>query len=355
MSSRLRLARSDNYTIALHQKLALQVFERGSAQNAELFSGAEVRNRDIRDCAFDVGRIGGKKGLMTTDPKNANCSTQGSVTLHRAKTPAERVMPAVVYQLPGMHAVTVHSNLAYSNVDNPFLLMDVYTPPSLSKGTRLPIVVFIHGAAGAQHQPKDWGIFQSWGRLVAATGMAAVVFTHRLGYAKPLLIEAALDVSHALDYIRSRAECFNADPNRIGLIAWSGGGPLISAAMRDRPPFVRCLVALYAYLDIQESPSHFEKETPDSLRIFSPISYLGDDAASMVPLFIVRAGRDEIPMMNDSIDRFLVAAVAANAPLSFMNHPLGEHGFDNQNDGSRSREIIRAALAFLQTHLGAGV
>jgi dienelactone hydrolase len=73
----------------------------------------------------------------------------------------------------------------------------------------------------------------------------------------------------------------------------------------------------------------------------------------MVPFFVARAGQDEIPLMNDSIDRFVAAALAANAPLTCMNHPFGEHGFDNQNDDDRSREIIRAALAFLRAHLGA--
>jgi hypothetical protein len=66
---------------------------------------------------------------------------------------------------------------------------------------------------------------------------------------------------------------------------------------------------------------------------------------------VARAGQDAIPGMNDSIDRFVTAAIAANASLTFMNHPLGEHGFDNQNDDERSREIIRSAIAFMQTHL----
>jgi acetyl esterase/lipase len=290
---------------------------------------------------------------MSKDPENANRSAQ-SATPRRAKTPAERVMPPVVYRLPGMDTVTVHSNLKYSDVDNPFLLMDVYTPPGVSKGDLRPIVMMIHGAAGAQYKPKDWGLFQSWGRLVAAAGMVAVTFTHRLGYPKPLLVEAALDVTTALNYIRSNAKDFKADPDRIALVAWSGGGPLLSTAMREKPLFVRCLVALYAYLDIQRSPSHVENETPECLKAFSPISYLQGDASPMIPLFVGRAGQDEIPMMNDSIDRFLSAATAANAPVTYMNHPFGEHGFDNQNDDDRSREIIRAALAFLSTHLGAG-
>jgi acetyl esterase/lipase len=288
---------------------------------------------------------------MSTNPKNANGSTQTSATPGRAKTPAERVMPPVVYRLPGMDTVTVHSSLKYSDVDNPFLLMDVYIPPGLSNDDVRPIVMFIHGGAGPQYRPKDWGIFQSWGRLAASAGMVTVMFTHRLGYPKPLLAESALDVSNALDYIRSHADSFHADPDRIGLVAWSAGGPLLSTAMRDKPPFVRCLVALYAYLDIQRSPSHIDNESVEALKAFSPISYLHGDASAMAPLFVAKAGQDEVPMMNDSIDRFLTAAIAANAPLTYMNHPFGEHGFDNQNDDDRSREIIRSALAFLHNHL----
>ncbi|HXN54230.1 MAG TPA: alpha/beta hydrolase [Candidatus Acidoferrum sp.] len=292
---------------------------------------------------------------MSIGPKNANFSIKASAMPRRAKTPAERVMPPVVYRLPGMDAVTVHSNLKYSDVNNPYLLMDVYTPPGLSTGDLRPIVVFIHGGVGAQYKPKDWGLFQSWGRLIAAGGMVAVMFTHRLGYPKPLLAESALDVANALDYIRSRADSFHADPGRIGLVAWSGGAPLLSTAMRERPSFVRCMVAFYGYLDVQRSPSHMENETPESLEAFSPISHLHGDASSMIPLFVARAGQDEVPMMNDSIDRFLTAAIAANSPLTYMNHPFGEHGFDNQNEGDRSREIVRNALAFLQTHLGAAI
>lgn len=292
---------------------------------------------------------------MSKDRENANPSARASATPRPAKTPAERIMPPVVYRLPGMDDVTVHANQKYTGVDNPFLLMDVYTPPGLSAGDLRPIVMLVHGAAGAQFKAKDWGLFQSWGRLVAAAGMVSVMFTHRLGYPKPLLAEAALDVSNALSYIRTNADSFNADPGRIGLVTWSGGGPLLSTAMREKPLFVRCLVALYAYLDIQRSPSHIENETPECLKAFSPISYLQGDTSAMIPLFVARAGQDEVPMMNDSIDRFLTAATEANAPLTYMNHPFGEHGFDNQNDDDRSREIIRAALAFLRTHLGSGM
>jgi acetyl esterase/lipase len=267
------------------------------------------------------------------------------------KTPTQRVTPPVVYGLPGMDQARVHANLKYTNVDNPNLLMDVYRPPNASDNERFPLVLFIHGGAGAEYRPKDWGFFQSWGRLIAAAGMVGIVFTHRLGYPKPFLAESADDVSKAIGYVRANANSWNADRERICLIAWSAGGPLLTVAMREKPSFMRCLVAFYALLDCQQSQTHIAEESAASVKAFSPITYIQADASSMIPMFVARAGQDEIPAINDSIDRFIATAVAANAPITFMNHPLGEHGFDNQNDDERSREIIQSGIAFMHAHL----
>jgi acetyl esterase/lipase len=268
-----------------------------------------------------------------------------------AKTPAQRVMPQVVYRLERMDEVKVHANLKYSDVDNPYLMMDVYIPPDISLNDLRPIVVCIPGGAGAQYKPKDWGIFQSWGRLIAAAGMVGLVFTHRLGYPKPFLLEAAADLKFAIEYIRASASSFNADPDRICLAAWSAGGALLAPAMRERPAFIRCLAAFYALLDCQQSATHTENESPASVMAFSPITCVPSDASSMIPMFVARAGGDEVPAINDSIDRFVGAAIAANATITFMNHPSGEHGFDNQNDDHRSREIIQGAIAFMLANL----
>jgi acetyl esterase/lipase len=240
----------------------------------------------------------------------------------------------------------------YTTVDNPNLLMDVYTPPGLAKGERRPAVLFIHGGAGAESRPKDWGIYISWGRLVAASGVVGVTFTHRLGYPKPLMSESAADVEAAVAYVRANADSLGVDRDRICLAAYSAGGPLLSPAMRDRPPYVRCLVAFYAFLDVQQSELHRAHEAPETVKTFSPITHLGADAGRIAPIFVARAGLDQIPTMNDSIDRFIRESVAQNAALTVYNHPRGVHGFDNQTPDARSREIVRAALDFMRTHLG---
>lgn len=276
---------------------------------------------------------------------------QPSPTPNRRRSVRDIVMPPVVYSVPGMDKVQVKTDLRYTSITNPNLLMDVYTPPGLAKGERRPAVLFIHGGAGAESRPKDWGIYKSWGRLVAASGMVGVTFTHRLNYPKPFMTEAASDLSAAIDYVRTNADSLGIDKDRICLAAYSAGGPLLSTAMRDKPPYVRCLVAFYAFMDIQQSELHRTHETPETIKTFSPINYLANDASKIAPLFIARAGLDEIPTMNDSIDRFIREAVSKNAALTFANHPQGIHGFDNQNEDDRSREIIQSVLAFMKLHL----
>jgi hypothetical protein len=121
--------------------------------------------------------------------------------------------------------------------------------------------------------------------------------------------------------------------------------------MQDRPQFIRCLVTFYAYLDIQQSPFHLENESSDMLRAFSPIAHLPGDASSLVPMFIARAGQDEIPMMNDSIDRFIAATVAANVPLTYMNHPEGEHASITRVTKTENLSLFcQVCLSFLQHH-----
>ena len=265
---------------------------------------------------------------------------------------ARKVMMPVVYKVPGMDKVQVVQNLKYTKTDDPNILMDIYLPPDLAKTEKRPAVIFIHGGVKTEYTPKDWGVYTTWGRLIAASGFVGVTFTHRLEYPNKSLESAAQDVTAAMNYVRSNADKYNVDKDRICLIAFSAGGPMLSLAMRGDVPYVRCLVGFYAFMDIQQS-DYRKTEMLETLKTFSPITYLEKNSSKIPPLFIARAGRDEVPTMDDSIDRFVSEALARNIALTFMNHPQGVHGFDNQNDDERSREIIRSAIAFMQIHLNA--
>jgi len=75
------------------------------------------------------------------------------------------------------------------------------------------------------------------------------------------------------------------------------------------------------------------------------------DLPQNVPMFLVRSGRDEMPSLNDALDRFVGNALARNLPITVVNHAAAPHGFDVfttatplvTSSGSRSR--------FLRFHL----
>jgi acetyl esterase/lipase len=258
------------------------------------------------------------------------------------KAALERARRPIVLSVPGMDRVVVHSNLTYTQTDDPLVRMDVYVPADLQAAERRPIVMLVHGGVPTSLPVKDMGAYRSWGRLIAAQGMIAVTFTHRLRWPLSQLQEAATDVRAAMDFARANAAKFNADPDRMCIAAYSAGGPLLTVALQDERRYVRCQLAVYPLVDAQGFGAADEAK-------FALKTYV--DGSSFPPLFLARAGRDAIPTLNERLDAFIGSAIAANAPIAIVNHPTGAHGFDVANDDERSREIIRAALEFMKAHL----
>lgn len=254
----------------------------------------------------------------------------------------ERARRPIVLSVPGMERVAVHSNLVYTDVSDPLVRMDVYVPADLQADERRPVVMLVHGGVPASLPVKDMGAYRSWGRLIAAHGMVAVTFTHRLRWPINQLNDSAADVRAAIDFARANAAKFNVNPARMCIAAYSAGGPLLTVALQDKRSYVRCQLAIYPLVDVQGFGASDETK-------FALEAYL--DQPWFPPLFVARAGRDAIPTLNTRLDAFIGSAIAANAPITLMNHPEGAHGFDTANDDERSREIIRAALEFMKAHL----
>jgi dienelactone hydrolase len=223
--------------------------------------------------------------------------------------------------------VRVRRDLAYRTVAGQTLAMDVYVPPGLAPGAKAPTVILIHGGPiPPQSKPKGMGVFVSLGETLAASGFVAVTFDHRF-YGDERLGDASEDVAALIDRVRRDAPDLQADPDRIALWAFSGGGPFLGPALRNPPSYVRALVAYYAVLDLQVPPG-----------VTTP------------PILIARAGLDS-PRLNATIDRFVEEALRRNASLTLMTHPEGRHAFDILDDVERSREILRSTLEFLKAQL----
>jgi acetyl esterase/lipase len=256
----------------------------------------------------------------------------------------------VVYTIPGMERVQVRKEIIYKRVADAQLKMDVYAPPGLTADSPRPAIVFIHGGAippNLRTQPKDWGVFISYGQLLAASGFIAITFNHRF-YGWERLNDAQSDVDDLMTYIRHNASSLGIDRDRITLWAFSGGGPFLSSAIRDAPPYVRCIVSYYALMD----PRTLRQEIPVSvsdqtLQTLSPLYYL--NKKSIAPIFIARAGLDDTGF-NVAIDQFVQEALSRNMTIDFSNHAEGHHAFDILDNNERSREIIKRTIEFIKSH-----
>jgi acetyl esterase/lipase len=273
----------------------------------------------------------------------------------RLRQMAELVNRPVVYSVPGMDQVKVRKDIVYQKTDDPNMKMDVYSPPGLAPGTageRRPAVIFLHGGAPTKYQPKDWGVYQSWGRLVAASGMVGVTFTYRISFPASHLLDSAGDVADAIAYVRANADSLGIDKDRICLAAYSAGGPMLSPFLRGAPAHIRCLVGFYPLMDVRRSQPQPASEPAELLARFSPVAQISQGTGRFTPMFLAQGRKDEVPTLLDSVDRFVAEAFVRGVPLTLMSHPDAPHAFDNQIDDDRTREIVRGALDFLRWHLG---
>ena len=270
---------------------------------------------------------------------------------------------AIFYELSGMANVTVTSDVTYRTISengrDVALTMDVYRPTTTRAGERFPALIFVHGGLTLD-QPrtaKNWGVYRSWGRVAAASGLVGVTFNHRMTTNDNVDV-ASGDLRAAIDLVRKNAVQWNVDPDRLCLAFYSAGGPLSSVPLRERPPYVKCVVLYYPFLDLE----HLRTQTQfrpaysaahvDSLLDYSPANVIQRDPATVPPIFLAMAGRDAIPQLNESVERFLDAAVRARLTIDFYLHPVGEHGFDRRTRDARTREIIEATLAFVHRYTG---
>jgi acetyl esterase/lipase len=265
-------------------------------------------------------------------------------------TPEELFRAVLVYKAPGLESVKVTRDLVYRQAGTMTLRADVYTPAP--PAAALPVVLFVHGGfpEGLDISPKESGQYTSWGRSVAASGMAAVTFNHRLRMSQEGAVhlqEAAGDLTSVIAWIHATGPRYGLDPRRIAVFAVSAGGPLLTVPLAD--PGLRCLVAYYAFLDVHELRWFANAVQASAGSNWSMVDAL--DRTRLPPILVARAGRDAVPQMKDTIDRFVARALARDAELTLLNHATGQHAFDVQDDDPRSREIIAATLQFLREHL----
>jgi hypothetical protein len=257
----------------------------------------------------------------------------------------------VALKLPGMEDAIVKKDITYLNNSVLNRKMDIYYPPKFDFKRNIPAIIFISGCPDtsmvklAGNEFRKWSTYTSWCKLVAASGMAAIVY--ETGDPKDDLIALT-------EYINSNLDKLSINKNSIGAFVCSGHTPnAVSYILNSPSNIFNCAVLYYGFFLTQD----FEYlSTIEGLLIdkgFQKPPILTDPINwnKNVSILIIRAGMDNVPYLNQSMQNFFNNAIKQNLPITLINYPQGVHGFDVYTDNETTRLIISNTLEFWKQNL----
>ncbi len=259
----------------------------------------------------------------------------------------DRFRKRAVLELAGMSNIEIRRNIPFGIEKNGVapvteaLTMDIYYPPHAA-ATPGPVVIYVMGYPDPDGMIRKTGMGDSWARLAASSGFAMVLYANR---------EPTADAAGLVEHITTHASELNIDPHRLGVFAMSGNAcTAIRLAMQKQWQFRFVALNCGYTLDADGGCAVADAAAQYGFANASAGKSI-DDLPQDLPLLLTRAGKDEFAGLNDTMDRFIAAALKRNLPLTVVNQPTGPHGFDLFEDSDVSREIIRQTLAFMKFHL----
>jgi hypothetical protein len=251
----------------------------------------------------------------------------------------------VTYRIPGMESVPVRRDVQYASGRSGPLTFDIYHPPGAVSDQHAPVVLLIIGYPDAgPRRPlgcafKEMEMWISLAQLLAASGMTAVTYTSEV---------PAVDIHVLINYLTDHAAPLRLDSTRIALWAASGHVPtaLATLARHNRGAIKAAVLSTGFTLDLEGSTVADAAQTYGFANAAAGIPIA--ELPGRVALFIARAGRDENPGLNDTLDRFVTAVIGHNLLVTIMNHPSAGHAFEINDDSTLSKYIIGQMLAFMR-------
>jgi tetratricopeptide (TPR) repeat protein len=232
----------------------------------------------------------------------------------------------IVYDVPGTRNVRVQEDVPYLRGASRTLALDIYTPPRMRRGERLPAVVFLNAVGDGEdttvERVKRWGIYRSWPRLVAAHGMIGISMD-----ADRADIQGSL--RGVFRYLAEHGAGHGVDPARLGVYAASANvGGANELLFGDSIPRGVRAAALY-YGGPPDSAVRLRRDLP--------------------VLFIVAQG--DAPRMGAALTGLWQRVVAERLPWTLEFGADMPHAFDAFTDSDDARRIIQRTIAFWRSHL----
>jgi acetyl esterase/lipase len=189
-------------------------------------------------------------------------------------------------------------------------------------------------------QFREMEMYVGWARLFAASGLVGVLYETS---------DPSTDAFAVLSHIRDHAAELGIDSARLGVWAGSGNVPVALAVLMQEG--LRCGALCYGFMldldgatGVAQAAAQFHFANPSAGRSV-------EDLPRETALLIARAGKDQFPTLNPSLDAFAAAALRHNLPVTIMNHATGPHAFDILDDSDATRTVIRAVVEFLRANL----
>jgi len=262
----------------------------------------------------------------------------------------QRKKGAVVYDLPRMSDVIVKKDIPYQDIAGSTLKMDIYYPPDFDFQRKIPAVILVLGypdVAGKKllgSEFKNYIQLVSWCKIISASGMAAIVYES---------VDPEKDIVTLSNYLKTNENKLKIDINNIGAWTCSAHTPTtISYILNGSDNIFKCAVVYYGFFltndfkylpQIDTLSQNMGFKTP---RLSEPTTWKKD-----VPIMIIRAGKDNVPYINQTLASFYEKALNQNLPITLINYSNGVHGFDAYNDTETTRQIIITTLEFWRLNL----
>ncbi len=240
------------------------------------------------------------------------------------QSPLDGRLYGVVYDVPATKDVKLKADVPYLKDTKGTLAIDIYTPPDMKPGEKLPAVVFLNAIGEQPNQPKvkSWGIYKSFPRLVAAHGI--------IGISMEADGERIQETLRALfDFLEKEGAAHGIDAARLGVYAASANTTqsIVYLMSENASKGIRAAALYYGVTPTTET--RIRKDLP--------------------VLFILAEG--DLQGMGQASMGLWQRVAQSGAPWTLMFAAGLPHAFDAFSDNDESRRIIQQTLTFWKSNL----
>lgn len=216
-------------------------------------------------------------------------------------------------------------------------VMTVFAPPR-NRATGAAVVICPGGGYIRHVLSREGPIVAQW---LADHGIAGIVLEYRLPNKRPQV--PLLDAQRAIRLTRFKAESWNIDSRRIGVLGFSAGGHLASTAgthfdagnpkasdpadrLSCRPDF---MLLVYPVVTMGEKTNRGTKDNllgpdpkPELIHLFSNEKQVTDQTP---PTFVAHA-KDDVPVQPENSRALVDALKSHHVAVEYLELPSGGHG-----------------------------